>query len=181
MKRTTTLLAASLAALSCLALPRATLAGEHPAGVPVEREGMQIMAVYLQPVEMEPAMPDQVAAKSDIPLEADIHALAENLNGFPEDSWIPNLAITYTLRKKGSVWSAAGTLHPMVASDGPHYGANVKLAGPGAYELVFEIAPPAPNGFMRHTDKETGVAPWWKPFQYKGEFNFIGTGKKGGY
>lgn len=74
-----------------------------------------------------------------------------------------------------------GALHPMVASDGPHYGANVKLDGPGAYQLVFEIAPPSAHGFMRHVDKETGGAPWWKSFQYKGEFKFVGTGKKGGY
>ncbi len=181
MTRAVTILLASLAVVSCLAAPGESRAGEQPAGVPVERDGMQVMAVYLQPVEMEPAMPDQDPAKSDIHLEADIHALAKNANRFPEDSWIPDLTVTYKLSKKDSAWTAGGELHPMVASDGPHYGANVKLDGPGAYQLIFEIAPPSAHGFMRHIDKETGVAPWWKSFQYKGEFKFVGTGKKGGY
>ena len=34
---------------------------------------------------------------------------------------------------------------------------------------------------MCHYDKETGVGPWWKPFDYKGSFVFAGTGKKGNY
>ncbi|WP_042688393.1 iron transporter, partial [Candidatus Glomeribacter gigasporarum] len=35
--------------------------------------------------------------------------------------------------------------------------------------------------FGRHTDKETGVGPWFKPFQAEYEFVFAGIGKKGGY
>jgi len=180
MTRTTAILLSILAAL-IFSAPPAARAGEHPAGVPEELNGVQVMAVYLQPVVMEPEMAGQEAAATDIHLEADIHALAKNINGFPMDAWIPYLAVTYKLGKKGSDWHAEGKLLPMVANDGPHYGANVKLDGPGAYTLVFAIAPPSAHGFMRHTDKETGVAPWWEPFEYKGEFNFIGTGKKGGY
>jgi uncharacterized protein involved in high-affinity Fe2+ transport len=161
--------------------PTVGLAAETPAGQPVKQDGMQIMAVYLQPVEMEPRMVGQDPAKTDIHLEADIHALAGNKNGFPQDAWIPYLRVHYALTKKGSGWRAQGLLDPMVAADGPHYGANVKLDGPGAYELDFHIAPPSVNGFMRHTDKETGVAAWWAPFDYRGAFNFFGTGKKGGY
>jgi len=172
---------AMLAVAAALIAAGPALAGEQPAGVPVEKNGMQIMAVYLQPVEMEPMMAGQDPASTDIHLEADIHALKDNPNRFPQDAWIPYLEITYKLTKKGSAWSASGPLHPMVASDGPHYGANVKLDGPGAYDLVFEIAPPPGRVFMRHTDKETGVPPWWQPFAYRGEFKFIGTGKKGGY
>lgn len=156
-------------------------AGEQPAGEPLDKNGMRIMAVYLQPVEMEPPMSDQDPAKSDIHLEADIHALQKNTNGFPEDAWIPYLSITYKLNKEGSTWTTSGTLQPMVANDGPHYGANVKLDGPGAYVLSFEISPPSGHGFMRHTDKETGVSPWWAPFTYMGKLKFIGTGRKGGY
>jgi uncharacterized protein involved in high-affinity Fe2+ transport len=161
----------------------AAQAAEQPAGEPVERDGMQLMAVYLQPVVMDPAMPDQDAAKTDIHLEADIHALQDNKNGFPAEAWIPYLTVHYTLTKKGSSWKAEGMLDPMVAADGPHYGKNVRLDGPGAYELVFHIAPPSihGHGFMRHTDKETGVAPWWAPFDYKGGFKFVGIGKKGTY
>lgn len=159
----------------------AAWAGESPAGQVLQKDGMQILAVFLQPVEMEPAMKGQAAAETDIHLEADIHAMAENKNGFPEDAWIPDLTITYELRKKGSDWHAKGDLLAMVANDGPHYGANVKLDGPGQYDLVFHIAPPSHHGFMRHTDKETGVAPWWAPFDYQGSLKFIGVGKKGGY
>jgi uncharacterized protein involved in high-affinity Fe2+ transport len=173
-----TLAAASVALLAAGGI---ATAAEHPAGKPLDKDGMQIMAVYLQPVEMEPAMSDQAPDKTDIHLEADIHALEHNPNGFSQDSWIPYLAVSYKLTKKGSTWSRSGTLMPMVANDGPHYGANVKLDGPGAYTVSFEIRPPSVNGFMRHTDKETGVGPWWQPFEYKGEFNFIGVGKKGGY
>jgi hypothetical protein len=34
---------------------------------------------------------------------------------------------------------------------------------------------------MRHIDEETGIAPWWDPIDYAGDFNFIGTGKSGDY
>ena len=70
----------------------------------------------------------------------------------------------------------------MVANDGPHYGDNVKLAGPGKYRLTVSIAPPGEaQHFGRHVDKETGVGPWFKPFQVTQEFTFAGTGKKGAY
>lgn len=171
-------LGALIAALALFTSPAP--AGEQPAGEPIEVHGLQIMAVYLQPVVMEPAMPSQEAAGSDIHLEADIHATADN-DRFAEDDWIPGLKVTYTLTKKGSAWKATGTLHPMIASDGPHYGANLALDGPGAYDLLFHVEPPSATGFMRHTDKETGVAAWWAPFDYAGAFKFVGTGKKGTY
>lgn len=173
-------LAATASILAMLATGTAR-AAEQPAGEPVEKNGLEINAVYLQPVEMEPAVHGQEAATSDIHLEADIHAAKNNKNGFAVDSWIPYLKITYMLAKKGGAWKASGVLLPMVAADGPHYGANIKLDGPGAYDLVFHIEPPSANGFMHHTDKETGVASWWEPFDYKGGFKFVGTGKKGKY
>jgi len=33
----------------------------------------------------------------------------------------------------------------MVANDGPHYGDNVKMMGPGKYKLILTIAPPDAN------------------------------------
>lgn len=45
---------------------------------------MEIAAVYLQPIEMEPRGIDLAASLADIHLEADIHALKNNPNGFPE-------------------------------------------------------------------------------------------------
>jgi len=159
--------------------PGAALAGEVTIGEPVEKNGMEIAAVYLQPTMMEPMLPGMGGA--DIHLEADIHALAGSSHGFEEGAWIPYLGITYRLSKVGSDWSAVGAFMPMVASDGPHYAANIKLDGPGKYQLRYHIDPPPYQGFFRHIDKETGVGEWWAPFDLDWEFTYVGTGKKGGY
>ena len=127
------------------------------------------------------------AAESDVHLEADIHALAGNVNGYPEGAWMPFLHITYELVKVGGGEPIRGHMMPMVASDGPHYGDNVKLQGPGKYKVKFTIHPPSskdnPVGqhFGRHTDRATGVRPWFKTFEVEWEFTFAGIGKKGGY
>lgn len=174
-------LAASLSATPAQAL-------EFPIGAPQNRHGMEIGAVYLQAVDMEPEGHMRRAADSDIHLEADIHAQAGNLNGFPEGSWIPFLHITFELVKVGGKEEPIrGHMMPMVASDGPHYGDNVKLQGPGRYRVRYTVYPPAakenPIGhhFGRHTDRATGVRPWFKPFELEWEFSYAGIGKKGGY
>ncbi len=142
--------------------------------------GMEVGAVYIQPVTMEPMMPGMMKP-ADIHLEADIHALADNPHGFPEGAWMPYLNISYTLTKIGSDWSKTGALMAMAANDGPHYADNIKLDGPGKYHLTYHIKPPAYHAFHRHTDKETGVAPWWEPFDLEWDFVYVGVGKKGGY
>ncbi len=160
---------------------------EYPVGTPQNLAGMEIAAVYLQPVEMEPDGHMRKAAESDIHLEADIHALGSNPNGFPEGAWIPHLFVKYELTKVGSGETIKGDMMPMVASDGPHYGDNVKLKGPGRYKLKIVVYPPNarenPHGHMfgRHTDRATGVRPWFKPVEAEWEFTFAGIGKKGGY
>jgi len=157
---------------------------EYPIGGPRNVAGMEVAAVYLQPIEMEPEGMMAKASESDIHLEADIHALANNAHGFPEGSWIPYLVVKYELTKQGGSDKIAGELPPMVASDGPHYGDNVKLKGPGRYKLKFFIAPPSANQqahFGRHIDRSTGVRPWFKPFEAEYEFTFAGVGKRGGY
>ena len=166
-----------------LAVTAKTHALEYPIGQLPQHAGMEIGAVYLQPVVMEPAM-GLPAQKADVHLEADIHALEDNPNGFPPGSWIPDLDIHYELTLKGSDQLISGEFGAMVASDGPHYGANVKLLGPGQYHLKYTIKPPGTsNGrpFMRHVDKETGVAPWFEPFTIEYDFVYAGIGKKGGY
>ncbi|TAN30536.1 MAG: hypothetical protein EPN31_02765 [Castellaniella sp.] len=173
-----------LVALAGAGLASSAFAAEYPIGQPKELHGLEVGAVYLQPVEMEPAGMMRVAKDSDIHLEADIHATADNKNGLPEGAWAPYLNVQYVLQKKGSSKVLKGDLMPMVADDGPHYGDNVKLDGPGKYEVTFTIGSPetVPNNhFGRHVDKETGVAPWFKPFEVKYEFVYAGTGKKGGY
>ncbi|HEY0836062.1 MAG TPA: iron transporter [Azospirillum sp.] len=171
-----TLIAA--AALAVLAVTPA-LAGEQPIGEPVEKHGMKIAGVYLQAVTMEPAHARHAGA--DIHIEADVKALKGNGNGFGEGEWIPYLDIGYELTKAGSSFRTTGKLVPMVASDGPHYGDNVTMDGPGKYRVAYTISPGA-HGFLRHTDKETGVGRWWDAFTVAWDFTYVGgTGKKGGY
>ncbi|WP_417844566.1 iron transporter [Thalassospira sp.] len=173
--------AASLG-VSALLMSLPAQALEYPIGEPQEGGGLEVAAVYLQPITMEPEGIMRPADQSDVHLEADIHALADNKNGLAEGEWAPYLEIGYTLTKLDDGKSESGMLMPMVANDGPHYGDNVKLMGPGKYRLTLDVAPPtAASKFGRHIDKETGVAPWFKPFKKNYDFVFAGIGKKGGY
>ncbi len=160
------------------------MAAETPIGKHQIVEGMEIGAVYLQPIKMEPEGMMKRVEESDIHLEADIHATKKNKNGFAEGDWVPGLVIKFDISKVGSSFSTSGEFMTMVASDGPHYGDNVKLDGPGKYKLKYTVQPPSANPhvhFGRHVDKETGVGPWFKPFELNYEFTYAGTGKKGGY
>src|SRR4029453_13150355 len=130
-----------LAGVATLAAATAAPALEYPIGKPQIKNGMEIAAVYLQPVTMDPAGMMRDATASDIHLEADIKATDKNSNGFADGTWIPYLAIAYELTKQGRNDKITGTMMPMVASYGPHYGDNVKLAGPGRYTLRLSIAP----------------------------------------
>jgi hypothetical protein len=165
----------------------AAAALEYPIGSPQNVAGMEVAAVYLQAVEMEPEGHMRKASESDIHLEADIHALANNANGFAEGMWMPYLLVKYELTKLPGGEVIKGDMMPMVASDGPHYGDNVKLKGPGKYKVKFTIYPPSAkenatgNMFGRHTDRATGVRPWFKTVEAEWEFTFAGIGKKGGY
>lgn len=173
-----------LVALAGVGLASSALAAEYPIGQPQDLNGLEVAAVYLQPVEMEPGGMMRAAKDSDIHLEADIHATADNTNGLPEGAWAPYLNIQYALQKKGSDTVIKGELMPMVANDGPHYGDNVKLFGPGKYRVKYTVQPPSANAhahFGRHTDRQTGVRPWFKAFDVEFEFTYVGVGKKGGY
>ena len=132
---------AALVLSAALAAP--ALALEYPIGVPQQRAGMEIAAVYLQPIEMEPEGMMRKVSESDIHIEADIHALANNPNGFEEGAWIPYLVVKYEVSKIGGDHKVAGDFMPMVANDGPHYGENIKLAGPGKYKVKYTILPPS--------------------------------------
>ncbi len=158
-------------------------AKEIPIGAPQTQAGMNIGAVYLQPIEMEPEGIMRAARDSDVHLEADIKAAKGNSNGFAEGDWIPYLVVNYELTREGGP-TQKGAFMPMVANDGPHYGDNVKLSGPGKYRLKLVIEPPSANAhahFGRHVDKETGVGEWFKPVTVEFEFPYAGTGKKGAY
>ena len=173
-------LALSIFFLSCTQV----LAAEKPIGLPHTVSGMDIAAVYLQPIEMEPnkgphAM--RLRKDSDIHIEADISAAEGNINGFATGEWVPYLSINYTLIKLDTKEKITGKMMPMVANDGPHYGDNVKMLGVGKYKLIVTVYNPLAAGFGRHTDKETGVGAWAKPVTVEWKFNYLGVGKKGGY
>ncbi|KAF4296450.1 iron transporter [Escherichia coli] len=128
MKKT---LIASAVMASIFIAPAAFAFKEYPAGEPVTMNEMELAAVYLQPIDMEPRG-----------------------MGLPEKQ--------------------EGTFMPMVASDGPHYGANIKMMGVGNYKVTYHIEPPSKAGMHRHTDSETGVGRWWKPFDVSYEFKYVG-------
>ena len=185
MLKGSTLLKHALAAALAATLSFSAAAVEYPIGTPQQRFGMEISAVYLQAVTMEPDGMMRKPEETDIHIEADIRALANNPNGFEEGAWIPYLVVKYEVTKQGTNQKAAGEFMPMVANDGPHYGDNIKLFGPGKYKVKYTIYPPSSAGghshFGRHTDRLTGVRPWFKPFEIENEFTFVGIGKKGGY
>lgn len=174
---------AAAAGVVALALAGRALAIEYPIGKPQHHDGLEVSLVYLQPVTMEPAGMMREARASDIHLEADVKALADNRQGFAEGTFVPYLDLRYEIHKVGSNETLKGDLMPMVASDGPHYGDNVKLLGPGRYNVTVSLAPPDAqhSHFGRHVDKETGVAPWFAPFTLDYDFTFAGVGKKGSY
>ncbi|MEH0832504.1 iron transporter [Pectobacterium cacticida] len=154
--------------------PAALAFKEYPAGEPVSMNELEIAAVYLQPIDMEPRGMGLPAAKADIHLEADIHATEGNKNGFGAGEWMPYLTIAYTLTNTDTGAKQEGTFMPMVASDGPHYGANIKMMGVGNYKVTYHIDPPSKAGMHRHTDGETGVSRWWKPFDVSFDFKYVG-------
>ena len=123
----------------------AATAKEYPIGAPQTKSGMEIAAVYLQPVEMDPPGVMRPAAESDVHLESDIKAAKDNKNGFAQGDWIPYLAVSYELTKLDDNQTQKGGFMPMVANDGPHSGDNVKMMGPGKYKLTLTIAPPDQN------------------------------------
>lgn len=172
--------AATVAAVAALS----ATAAEYPIGKHQIQGGMEIGAVYLQPITMEPEGMMRKASDSDIHLEADIHAVKNNPTGFAEGDWMPYLQVRYELTKAGSNQTQKGDMMAMVANDGPHYGDNVKLQGPGKYHLKMVVEAPMQTGHMafgRHVDKETGVGSWFKPITLEYDFTFAGIGKKGGY
>ncbi|NMM98529.1 MULTISPECIES: iron transporter [Bifidobacterium] len=129
---------------------------------------LNVAAVYFQPVDMEPAGMGLSAAESNLHLEADIHALKDNQLGYAEGDFIPKLTVDYVIQDKNDANNKQeGTFMEMNASDGPHYGANLKLDKDGEYTLTFKIHSPEENGWMLHVDKETGVTGrfWTEPLE----------------
>ena len=114
---------------------------------------INLSAVYFQPV---PMAPDYESIEGyAFHLEADISAL-ENELGYGTGDWIPYLTVDYEIAKADGTVVASGTFMPMSASDGPHYGANVKEIPDDTYNVTFTIHDPSENGYQIHSDSETG-------------------------
>jgi uncharacterized protein involved in high-affinity Fe2+ transport len=150
----------------------AAIAREFYIGGPVHQYDMEIVANYLVGVEMAPMLSDMAHGPDVIHVEADVHATADNVYGYPDGAWIPYLTIGYVLEKKNSAWRVSGTLKAMEAKDGPHYADNIKMDGPGDYRLVYKFEAPDLAGFSRHVDQETGVPEWWAPFTQEFAFSY---------
>src|SRR3974377_2024317 len=117
--------------LAWLTLCGPLAAREFYVGGPVHKHDMEIVANYLIGIEMSPMTAGMAHGAGVIHIEADVHATADNVYGYPDGAWVPYLSIRYTLEKAGSAWKASGDLKPMTAKDGPHYAGNVKMDGPG--------------------------------------------------
>ncbi|MBQ9274896.1 MAG: iron transporter [Succinivibrio sp.] len=151
---------------------------EFPIGDDLELGPLNVGAVYFQPVDMEPAGMGLSAAESNMHIEADIHALQNDL-GYGVGDFVPYLRVEYAIThadgsKKGKV-AASGTFMAMSASDGPHYGANIKLPEAGTYEVVFNIHSPEEQGYFLHVDAATGVKGrfWKEPLVAKWTFDYV--------
>ncbi|MFR0555903.1 iron transporter [Pseudoscardovia radai] len=137
-------------------------------GDDIEAGPLNIGAVYFQPVDMEPAGMGLSAAEASFHLEADIHALADNNLGYATGDFVPDCTVEYAIVNNETGETAdSGTFMQMNASDGMHYGGNVKLTDAGSYTLKLTIHSPAENGWMLHTDSETGVTGhfWTEPLE----------------
>jgi periplasmic iron binding protein len=150
---------------------------EYPIGEEVEKNQIRIAAVYLPPVEME-GMP-ATASPSLIHLEADIHATEGNRNGFPKEEFVPYLNVQYVIEpldagaRAGLPEPIRGTMMPMMARDGLHYGASIDMPHAGHFKLTYSIA----IELGRHADRATGVDPWWKPFEVTFDWDYPGPPK----
>ena len=114
---------------------------------------LNVSAVYFQPVPMSGG--NEKTDDFDIHLEADISAL-ENTLGFGVGDWVPYLTVDYKITGSDGKTAAEGTFMEMSASDGPHYGANIALPNADTYNVEFTIHSPEENGYLLHTDAETG-------------------------
>jgi uncharacterized protein involved in high-affinity Fe2+ transport len=150
---------------------------EFSLGDDFELGPLNVAGVYFQPVDMLPADAGLPASQADMHIEADISA-AENDLGYGVGDFVPNLTVDYEVTRSTGE-KIEGTFMPMNASDGPHYGANIKLpgaGGPGTYTVRFLIKNPEAQGYVLHTDATTGVPGrfWTQPLVAEWTVNYAG-------
>lgn len=173
-----------------LVFSKSVLAAKAPAAAPGEVAGFEefdigdaievgplnVAGVYFQPVDMDPASGGLPKSESDMHIEADISALEQNGLGYGAGDFVPYLTVKYEILKADGSKHLEGTFMPMNASDGPHYGANIKLGAAGKYKIRFIVENPTDAfGYLLHVDKETGVEGrfWKEPLVAEWDFNYV--------
>ena len=126
---------------------------EYPIFEDEEVGFLNVSAVYFQPVPMSNG--NEKVDGFNIHLEADVSALENDL-GFGVGDWVPYMTVDYKITGSDGNVAAEGTFMVMSASDGPHYGANVALPDADTYSIEFQFHNPEENGYLLHTDAETG-------------------------
>lgn len=132
---------------------------------------LTIDLVYFQAVDMEQgSMSMPPASESDMHFEVDVATTADAEDwGYEADVFLPYLTITAVATNTDTGEAIdLGTMMPMIASDGPHYGNNIKL-DPGNYDVEITVGSPA-DDFMLHTGKDSsGVKGrfWSEPLKFE--------------
>lgn len=126
---------------------------EYPIFEDEEVGFLNVSAVYFQPVPMSNG--NEKVDGFNIHLEADVSALENDL-GFGVGDWVPYMTVDYKITGSDGNVAAEGTFMVMSASDGPHYGANIALPDADTYSVEFQFHNPEENGYLLHTDAETG-------------------------
>ena len=126
---------------------------EYPIFEDEEAGFLNVSAVYFQPVPMSGG--NENIEDFNIHLEADVSAL-ENKLGFGVGDWVPYMTVDYRVIASDGSDAAKGSFMVMSASDGPHYGANIKLPNADTYSIEFTFHSPEENGYLIHLDDETG-------------------------
>ena len=132
---------------------------------------LTVDAVYFQAIDLEQgsmAMP--AASESDMHFEIDIATTDEATEwGYEADQFLPYLDIKAVVTNTDTGEETdLGTMMPMIASDGPHYGNNISLE-PGNYDVSLTITSPA-DDFMLHTGNDSsGVKGrfWDEPLKFE--------------
>ena len=114
---------------------------------------MNVNAVWFQAVPMSNG--NENIEDYNMHFECDVSALENDL-GYGLGDWIPYLTVDYKIVGSDGETAAEGTFMVMSASDGPHYGANIKLDKADTYSITFTFHNPEENGYLVHLDSVTG-------------------------
>ena len=125
---------------------------EYPIWEDEEVGFINVSGVYFQPVPMSGG--NENYEDYDLHFEADVSAMENDL-GYGVGDWIPYMTVNYEIIGSDGETAAEGTFMPMAASDGPHYGANIKLPEADTYsvKLTFNVDE---NSYLIHLDDVTG-------------------------